>query len=311
MATITKLKGEVLNKNLPILLQDGSITNYYYGNFRNKLTEFGYTISQDEATAVEAFVQSGIKNGWIDYVQYLLPFIGDSTTPEAGVVPLIDNVDNYRMAEYDSSRDYSDLFTFDQVTGKIKCVHTTSNAEPITTPVTFATQKKGLSNIVRAGNLSYVENSHNIILDSENQLEYESETVYVRQRFISLSDTLRLQYVRNSGAIINPSLFRNNFETIIQYGYDANFAFFSKINENDIFMAGQFLEYSGFKQFNAMVHPSTLLGWPDLNYGKYKVGAPFDTYDLKLFAFIDPDIPQNMMEGLSTAITTLTTALGR
>ena len=99
MATVTKLKAAVNNKNLPILGDDGNLYNYYVGRWRNVISELGYTPTNSELTALEAFVLNGINDGWIDRVKYFMPFIGLETTPLTGMVPLIDQVADYELAE--------------------------------------------------------------------------------------------------------------------------------------------------------------------------------------------------------------------
>lgn len=98
MATVTKLKAAVNNKNLPILGADGNLYNYYVGRWRAKLLELGYTPTNSELNAVESFVESGIQDGWIDEVKYFMPFIGPQSTPLTGMVPLIDQIADYQLA---------------------------------------------------------------------------------------------------------------------------------------------------------------------------------------------------------------------
>lgn len=98
MATVTKLKAAVNNKNLPILGNDGNMYNYYAGRWRNKLSELGYNPTSSEINAVELFIESGIQDGWIDEVKYFMPFIGLQSTPLTGMVPLIDQIADYNLA---------------------------------------------------------------------------------------------------------------------------------------------------------------------------------------------------------------------
>lgn len=114
MATVTKLKAAVNNINLPIIGSDGNLYNYYVGRYTNKLSEFDVSLTTGEKDALNAFVDSGIENGWIDKVKYFLPFIGTESSPISGIVPLIDNVSNYELS-VDSIN--SSAFTFSN--GKI------------------------------------------------------------------------------------------------------------------------------------------------------------------------------------------------
>lgn len=118
MATVTKLKAAVSNKNLPILGEDGNLYDYYTGRYSNKLSELGYTLSATERNALQAFIQEGINKGWIEKVKYLMPFIGGESAPITGIVPLIDDVANYALAV--DSVD-SKLFSYD-VYERIKCM---------------------------------------------------------------------------------------------------------------------------------------------------------------------------------------------
>lgn len=98
MATVTKLKAAVNNKNLPILGSDGNLHNYYVGRWENKLSELGYNPTNSELNAVKSFVERGIQDGWIDEVKYFMPFIGPQSAPLTGMVPLIDQVADYQLA---------------------------------------------------------------------------------------------------------------------------------------------------------------------------------------------------------------------
>lgn len=111
MITITKLRATVNNPDLPVLLPDGSVTNFYVGNYGNIMQENGYTLSSEQVAALEAFIDSGIDSGWIQYVKYFLPCLGSLTHPITGAVPLIDKVGNYAMAEYDGTEDFSKVFS--------------------------------------------------------------------------------------------------------------------------------------------------------------------------------------------------------
>lgn len=117
MATVTKLKAAVNNKNLPILGDDGKLYNYYVGKWSNALVENGYTPSVSEISAANTFIENGINNGWINKVKYLMPFIGIESAPITGMVPLIDNIAQYNLIEQTVN---AKLFSYNY--GKIACL---------------------------------------------------------------------------------------------------------------------------------------------------------------------------------------------
>ena len=146
MATVTKLKAAVNNKNLPILGEDGILYNYYFGRFFNKIVEKGYTPTSGEITALQEFIQNGINNGWIDIVKYFLPLVGDSSHLEAATVPLIDNVGNYEMSEYDGTEDFSNSFEVNPVNHKIKYYTRVSDGGSfIKSPCSVSSMNGGIS----------------------------------------------------------------------------------------------------------------------------------------------------------------------
>lgn len=130
MATVTKMKAAVNNKNLPILGSDGNLHNYYVGKWQNMIVEKGYNPTADEINALDAFVEAGINDGWINKVLYLLPFIGSESTPLTGIVPLIDNIADYNLAV--STVD-GNLFSY--LGGKIKSFGGTAHHGTIDIPI--------------------------------------------------------------------------------------------------------------------------------------------------------------------------------
>ena len=144
MATVTKLKAQVDNINLPILGSDGKLYSYYYGRYFNVITEKGYTPTSGEKAALEAFIQNGIDNGWIDLVKYFLPLIGSADHLVAATVPLIDRVGDYAMAEYDGTENFSN--SFEVVGGKVKYyTRIDTPASIIKTPCAVASMSGGIS----------------------------------------------------------------------------------------------------------------------------------------------------------------------
>lgn len=140
MATVTKLKAAVNNKNLPILGEDGNIYNYYVGRYANKMSELGYDLTTTEIQALNTLINTGINDGWINKVVYLLPFIGSETTPLTGIVPLIDNVADYELAE--ESVD-SKLFSYSN--GKIVCMGGRSDNDNISANIPVNTSQLGFT----------------------------------------------------------------------------------------------------------------------------------------------------------------------
>lgn len=138
MATVTKLKAAVNNKNLPILGSDGKMYSYYVGRWQNAIAELGYTPTSEEIAALKAFINVGINNGWIEKVQYLMPFIGSETNPLQGMVPLIDNVADYELAV--NSVDEK-LFSYSD--GKIRCLGGRSDNNNISARIPVNTSQLG------------------------------------------------------------------------------------------------------------------------------------------------------------------------
>lgn len=132
-ATVIKLKASVNNPELPVLGYDGNIYDGIVGCYLNKLVECGYTPTNTEKSAISTFIESGKTKGWLNAVQYILPFIGDSDHPFAGCVPLVDVLGNYAMAEYSGSEDYADSFDYNG--GKIVGLGGNASVKAVKTPL--------------------------------------------------------------------------------------------------------------------------------------------------------------------------------
>lgn len=117
MATVTKLKAEITNINLPILGNDGNIYNYYVGKYINKMFELGVSLTTDEISTLNAFIENGINNGWIDKVMYFMPFIGDENIPLSGLIPLIDKVGGNYIPPVDTISSTSFLYSNGKIIG--------------------------------------------------------------------------------------------------------------------------------------------------------------------------------------------------
>lgn len=147
MISVIKLKAQVDNRDLPVLTNDGDVVNYYVGLWKNKSMELGYTPTKKQVEAVSAFIEDGISKGWIDHIKYFLPFIGNSTAPLAGAVPLIDEIDNYQMSNYTGQEDISEIFRYDS-SGNIISMGGTSitrNSQVLKTPVKLSDMDKGIN----------------------------------------------------------------------------------------------------------------------------------------------------------------------
>lgn len=147
MISVVKLKAVVDNKDLPVLTKDGEIVSYYVGAYKNKLMEVGYTPTTAQMTAIGAFIEDGMNNGWIDQIKYFLPFIGNSNVPLSGAVPLIDSIDNYQMSEYTFTEDLSKIFVYDS-NGEIISMGgptITPNSQVLKTPVKVSDMGGGLN----------------------------------------------------------------------------------------------------------------------------------------------------------------------
>lgn len=90
MNTITKLNIAVNNDALPIITEDGHLVNSHVAQYVALLSEKGYTLTAEELNAVSALVDDAIAHGWLRYVDYFFPFIGNKTHLAASMVPLID-----------------------------------------------------------------------------------------------------------------------------------------------------------------------------------------------------------------------------
>lgn len=313
MATVTKLKAAVNNKNLPILTSEGELTNYYVGMYLDKIEETGYSLSVSEKTAINAFIDSAIQNGYINYIQYMLPFIGDSSHSKAGIVPLIDNVDNYEMSEYTGEEDYAtNFFEYDSVTDKIKSVHNTRNTgDFIKTPISPSIQDNAVCIYLNA-NYETVAGV-NIISTTEPANNVEGTNYYLRFRYgvyENIPGALGL-FNTTSPNLVMWSKFRKNVSTIVSNNYNANFGFALKNISGESKLHGwSDIEFTGYADFGDDIITSADK-WLDLNYGKHTVGRNLSGMYLKTLIYLDLNIPKSSRQQLSTDLFTLVTALGR
>lgn len=312
MATITRLKAAVNNKNLPILTPDGELTNYYVGMYLNKIAETEYSLSVSEKTAISAFIDSAIQNGYIDYIQYMLPFIGDSAHSKAGIIPLIDNIDNYEMSEYTGEENYdTNFFEYDSITGKIKSVHNSRNTgDFIKTPVKPSHQDKGISVFFNANYITMLPNSVNVITTTEPMIEVDGVPNYLRLRS-NLSFKMTIFKTAES---YQPSFkkFTSNINEILANDYNVNFGCAQHIvNDEEYIYGWSDIEFTGVADFGSYEKSGSALAWLDLPYNKYIVGRNLTTTYLKSFIFLDIHTPKSLRRQLSTDLFTLINALSR
>lgn len=98
MNTITKLRINVNNENLPVIV-DGKLLNAFVARYINKLREYNYTLTQDELSAVNNLVDDAVSHKWLQYIDYFFPFIGSRTNLQAAMIPLIDRHTDYDIYE--------------------------------------------------------------------------------------------------------------------------------------------------------------------------------------------------------------------
>lgn len=307
MATVTKIKAELVNDSLPILSSDGTITNYYYGSYVNKMKDLGYVMSATEKQALDRFVKSGL-DSWINDVYYFLPFIGNSGSPNAGVVPLIDNLDNYRMAEYDlSTESYSNFFEFSD--NKIISLHNTQNIGGYPkTPLLYSKDKGYVAityskfNSVSSGTGNYF-GSTDIVLN-------QGVNTYLNYRYQYYNSRYMIQAVHTSSINTDFSQLRQPLEYCVTENTSGLYYFGLYHDSNDALRSKYgYYDIDGENYF----HDSAVISLEieDLDYGKINYGRNMKDVNCKCLGFINPAISEDMVNKLASDIKTLMTALGR
>ena len=306
MATVTKLKGKVNNKSLPILLEDGTLSNYYFGRFMDKISEMGYNPTNAERQALDAFVQKGMSS-WLNYVRYCVPFIGDYTSPNAGAVPLIDNVGDFAMAEYEDGYNASDMFEYDDE-GKITSQHGKNLTKRLKTPVDFNLDRGFFAlfylDLVDATNLG----SSYLIL-SQDDTNY-TPTRYNRIRYAASNGLNQLGYQFEGDRFTFPKDGRTAVEVALTTGESGIFCLGNYVSENEEYKQRQYYDVGGFVT-EKLVIPSAMPTMPSANYGKYDYGRNMEGAYNKFFMMLDPLIPSNMLTALKDDVKNLMIALGR
>jgi hypothetical protein len=115
MSTVTKIKGEIVNPNFPVLTDRG-LKSFYLGKYINALSELGFTLSETQESAVDSFLNTLMNNDVLQFVKCFYPFIGTTTNPSAAKVPIIgektmDFPDNFNGFIFDGNdiKGYSKL----------------------------------------------------------------------------------------------------------------------------------------------------------------------------------------------------------
>lgn len=304
MATITKLKAAVNNKNLPILSNDGYLYNYYIGRYVDKMSELDYTLTEPERNALNTFINNGIEKNWIDKVLYFMPFIGTETTPLQGAVPLIDNIADYELAvnSVDSS-----LFTFDN-DGKIKSFGGSPDCTgSIEIPVT--TFDLGLLPAFSAFiNVNYLEANG----DDKKEIKGTFVSAYNSNNSLfgirkGASGYNSIQYGRRTTDAI-----AFNAVTGTAYVEDAQLNVYATLRKN-IDNSLERENYSTTKGDTTINHNTVSITSIPTEEATYFVGGGTRnlTTVMNCFAIVKPFITESDFYNLSQAVFALTTALGR
>lgn len=119
--TLITLKDTVIGYDFPVLTKHGIFDNPYIGTFIYNVEKTGYTLTDEQIEALNAFWEAGEQGGWIKSLMYMLPFIGNRNYPKAAAVPLIDKFgggDYLKIVKPSVGIDleddnYSDFFAYD------------------------------------------------------------------------------------------------------------------------------------------------------------------------------------------------------
>ena len=88
MSTQTKIKGVIVNDDLPVLTSDGLVSKAYI-DYVEALDAKGYTMSATQRSAVSAFLASLAEHGLGEYILTMFQFICSPTNKSALSVPLL------------------------------------------------------------------------------------------------------------------------------------------------------------------------------------------------------------------------------
>ena len=328
MATVTKLKAAVNNKNLPILGEDGNLYNYYFGRYFNKIVEKGYTLTSGEITALNAFIQDGINNGWIDIVKYFLPLIGDSSHLDAAAVPLIDEVGNYEMAEYDGTEDFSNSFEINSVNKKIKYyTRIVSGASLLKSPLTIESMNGGISfsGYIPTPEVFDDGNIHNDYYASIKRNDANELNFGVRYHESSTEKIHQLMYLANpSDTEMSYYRLDTPYKGLIEElnlqgkALIVNYALYKKEN-NEVWRLRNFVDADGNYNFTNYT-PATPIEYPDYSANVLKMvfgqanpsSLTVPSQKFGCLGVLDaPNVTKSLVDSYNSAVFTLMAALGK
>lgn len=162
MSTQTKIKGVIVNDDLPVLTADGLVSKVYL-DYVDALAGKGYTMSETQRAAVISFLSSLSEYGLTEYILTMFPFIcspskrGALSVPLIGVTPFGSVADSWLGAVVDG----------DDVIGV--------NNNPVTDLTT-------LGGLVPAANFFGVAGSF-IKGNTENAAAYNDRILYIPGKF--------------------------------------------------------------------------------------------------------------------------------
>ncbi len=321
MINVIKLRSLVDNKNLPVLTKDGEVSNYYVGAYKNKLSEIGFYLTEEQTTALNTFIEDGIGKGWIDYIKYFLPFIGDTNTPLAGAVPLIDSIDNYQMSVYTMEENLSNLFVYN-AQGDIMSMGgptITPSTQILKTPVKLSDMAGGVNVTACIGpcdmstsSLSYFgvmhsKTSGNVL--RAFRVNTDSRFGVLFRPTVTTENSTILNVVRPTA--LEMSTLHTNKKSL---GF--NMSYFKDAKDGKVYylryMIAQDKSFSNYdKGLSATFAINDIPdseGYFNLNYGQtaYSCKIPIQSWGI-----FDYTIPRGLLEGFNAARFDLNVALGR
>lgn len=317
MITVTKLNSRVYNKDLKVLGYDGNLYESVIGNYLNTLHRVGGSIISEELDAIKTFISSGHSNGWIQYVKYLLPFIGGKNEYLSGIVPLIDTVDDYNLSLYNKyNEDFSSMFEYDSNNRIKRLCYEASNLNfniPIKSSdmengITFMTSLNYVNLNDFIGKISYMAVSNNT--DGETIIGYRANCNVDTPVFDMI-----YKNINPEGGNTFPIVFLKEFMQEIQSKGVVNL-FLSHRKINDELHYTRYISNSENSKTN---YDSLITGYniPSLNeeqfnYISLNYAKNFSGFLPRLFyAFLDPNIPKDILLQFDKDIHILLKSLGR
>lgn len=313
MSTIIKLKAEIDNPNLPVLMENGEIGNYYVGRWFNKCVELGYTPTETELNAIKAFIQNGVSNDWLDFIKYYLPFIGSKDNYMAGAVPLIDKVGNYEMAEYEGgfgSYTLEKAFAYDANDKIVSLGYSTNDAVGgsafIKTPIQMSDMHNGVSAFFNFKPIDGILGDLASITDNSQTKGFDL--------YILANNTLQFTVTGVSGSLTIGVLNKNAVTTAISNNQNINLGL-------GIYSQNSVGKYNSFAYTTGTHAEYANSDWSSINNmetfsGKLNIKGPtaVRTNKIPLYSFGVFDISKNSRaraRAFSDAVFALNTALGR